>query len=72
MNQERPVRTIVIGFLLIFLPWIYFFLATSRIIVLPNTALSVISYLVAYAASVAGLLLGIIGAASYYKIKRKK
>jgi membrane associated rhomboid family serine protease len=72
MMRERPIQMIVIGFLLIFLPWTYFFLLTAHIIVLNNSVLSLISLMAAYAASVAGLLLGIIGAASYFNIKRKK
>jgi hypothetical protein len=72
MMNERPIRLIVIGFLMIFLPWIYFLLITSHIIVLNNSVLSLLSLMAAYAASVAGLLMGIIGAASYFNLRRKK
>jgi hypothetical protein len=72
MMNERPVRLIVIGFLMIFLPWIYFLLLTSRIIVLSNSVLSLLSLLLAYGVTVGGLLMGIVGAASYFNLRRKK
>jgi len=72
MMRERPIQLIVLGFFLIFVPWIYFLLLTTHILVLSNTVLSLVSLLLAYGASVAGLFLGIIGAATYVSLRKKK
>jgi len=70
--RDRPVQLIMIGFLMILLPWVYYLLLVSNIIVIQNDTLGFILLFVGFASGVAGLFMGIIGAASYYSIKRKK
>jgi hypothetical protein len=67
MIRERPVQLILAGFVLVLIAWIVPFLMVLNII--PSTFL--LDFLI-YAAGVAGLFMGIIGAASYYSMKRKK
>ncbi|MGB9521872.1 MAG: hypothetical protein ACPL6F_03850 [Anaerolineales bacterium] len=64
--MAHPIRLIVIGFVLSLIGWIFPLLMVIRIIE-PTFTLSFLSY----AASVSGLFLGIIGAASYIKSHRK-
>lgn len=64
--MSHPVRLIVIGFVLSILGWILPLLMVLHI--LESTFL--LNFL-AYAASVCGLFLGIIGAASYIRTHRK-
>jgi hypothetical protein len=70
--RNRPVQLIMIGFFMIFLPWLYYLLLVSNIIVIKNSTLGFILLFVGFTAGVAGLFLGIIGTASYYSLKRKK
>ena len=72
MMRERPIQLILAGFLMVFLPWVYYLLLVSNIIVIKNDTLAFILLFLGFSAGVAGLLMGIIGAASYYSIKRKK
>jgi hypothetical protein len=72
MMRERPIQLILAGFLMVFLPWVYYLLLVSNIIVIKNDTLGFILLFLGFAAGVAGLFMGIIGAASYYSIKRKK
>jgi len=67
MMREWPVRLIVIGFFLVLAGWVLPFLMVLHYI--PSTFF--LDFLT-YAMGVAGLFMGIIGAASYYKLKKKK
>jgi|YelNatPaOPRAMG01_1025707.scaffolds.fasta_scaffold06362_5 hypothetical protein len=64
--MSHPVRLMVIGFLLSLIGWLFPLLMVIRVIE-PTFSLSFLSY----AASVSGLFLGIIGAASYIRTHRK-
>ncbi|MGB9640237.1 MAG: hypothetical protein ACPL4H_04955 [Anaerolineales bacterium] len=64
--MSHPIRLMVIGFLLSLIGWLFPLLMVIRVIE-PTFTLSFLSY----AASVSGLFLGIIGAASYIRTHRK-
>jgi len=64
--MSHPVRLMVIGFLLSLIGWLFPLLMVIRVIE-PTFSLSFLSY----AASVSGLFIGIIGAASYIRTHRK-
>jgi hypothetical protein len=64
--MSHPVRLMVIGFLLSLIGWLFPLLMVIRVIE-PTFSLNFLSY----AASVSGLFLGIIGAASYIRTHRK-
>lgn len=67
MNITHPVRLIYIGFILVLLGAVLPFLMVMRII--PSTFfLNFFSY----AATMSGLFLGMIGAATYVRVHRKK
>ena len=65
MSKLGPGKTIAIGFVLVLLGFVLPFLMVLQII--PSSL--IVSFL-SYGASVAGLLLGLIGAAMYVRIHR--
>jgi hypothetical protein len=67
MMRARPIQLIVVGFILVMLAWVLPFLMLLHVI--PSTfALDFFSY----AAGLVGLFMGIIGAASYYSIHKRR
>ena len=66
MKNERPILLILVGFLLVLAGWVLPFLMVMHII--PSTFF--LNFF-AYAAGLAGLLMGMIGSAMYFRGRRK-
>jgi hypothetical protein len=66
MKNERPILLIMVGFLLVLAGWVLPFLMVMHII--PSTFF--LNFF-AYAAGLAGLLMGMIGSAMYFRGRRK-
>jgi hypothetical protein len=66
MKNERPILLIMVGFLLVLAGWGLPFLMVMHII--PSTFF--LNFF-AYAAGLAGLLMGMIGSAMYFRGRRK-
>lgn len=67
MIRAHPNRIVILGFFLVLLGFVVPFLMVLQII----QAGFLLSFL-SYAASIAGLFLGIIGAASYIRLDKRK
>lgn len=63
--MNRPLRLLALGLAILLASWLLLFLTTLRIVP-PNLFLS----LLAYAASLAGLFLGLVGLAGYLRTRR--
>jgi uncharacterized membrane protein len=66
MKNERPILLILVGFFLVLAGWVLPFLMVMHII--PSTFF--LNFF-AYAAGLAGLLMGMIGSAMYFRGRRK-
>jgi hypothetical protein len=62
---NRPLRLLALGLAILLASWLLLFLTTLRIVP-PNLFLS----LFAYAASLSGLFLGLVGLAGYLRTRR--
>lgn len=65
LTQVVPLRLLVIGFILLLGSWLVLFLTVVKVVA-PGFLLS----LMAYAASVAGLVIGLFGAIQYLRHAR--
>jgi hypothetical protein len=66
MKNERPILLILVGFLLVLTGWVLPFLMVMHII----RSTFFLNFF-AYAAGLAGLLMGMIGSAMYFRGRRK-
>jgi hypothetical protein len=66
MSRLQPIQLILIGFTLMIVGWVLPFLMVLQVLA-SSYALNFFSY----AAQISGLFIGIIGAATYVRLKKK-